>query len=59
MSNELDGTFNSVFGPGKRGDKNLNFANWYDDVLILQIIGRNGCSSTTLSFFNLSVLIFP
>ena len=43
------------------GDRILakNFANWYDYVLMLEIIGRIGRSLTTLSIFNLCILAVP
>ena len=35
------------------------FANWYDAVLMLEIIGRIRISSTVLSSFNLCILAAP
>ena len=44
-----------VYSDVLRGDKILAkyFASWCDAVLMLEIIGRIGRSSTVLSFFNL------
>ena len=44
-----------------RGGKNLPkyFASWCDIVLMLEITGRIGSSSTALSFFNLCMSAVP
>ena len=46
-----------VYSDVLRGDKSFAkyFASLYDAVLMLEIIGRIGSSSTALSFFNLSI----
>ena len=51
----------TVYSDVLRGDKSLAkyFASWYDAVLMLEIIGRIGRSSTVLSFFNLCILAVP
>ena len=51
----------TVYSDILRGDKSLAkyFASWYDAVLMLEIIGRIGRSSTVLSFFNLRNLAVP
>ena len=51
----------TVYSDILRGDKSLAkyFASWYDAVLMLEIIGRIGRSSTVLSFFNLHILAVP
>ena len=51
----------TVYSDVLRGDKSLAkyFASWYDAVLMLEIIGRIGRSSTVLSFFNLCNLAVP
>ena len=48
----------TVYSDVLRSDKSLAkyFVNSYDAVLMLEIIGRIGISSTALSFFNLCVL---
>ena len=50
-----------VYSDVPRGGKSLAkyFASWYDAVLMLEIIGRIGRSSTVLSFFNLCILALP
>ena len=57
MSNEITGTFNGAFGRTERLAK--YFSSWYDAVLMLEIIGRIGSSSTAISFFNLCILAVP
>ena len=51
----------TVYSDVLRGDKSFTkcFASWYDAVLMLEIIGRIGRSSTVLSFFNLRNLAVP
>ena len=51
----------AVYSDILRGDKSVAkyFASWYDAVLMLEIIGRIGRSSTVLSFFNLRNLALP
>ena len=51
----------TIYSDVLRGDKSLAkyFASWYDAVLMLEIIGRIGRSSTVLSFFNLCILALP
>ena len=51
----------TVYSDVPTGDKSLAeyFASWYDSVLMLEIIGRIGSSSTALSFFNLCILAVP
>ena len=51
----------TVYSDVLRGDKILAkyFASWYDAVLMLEIVGCIGTSSTVLSFFNLCNLAVP
>ena len=50
----------TVYSHVLRGDKSLAkyFASWYDALLMLEIIGRIGRSSSVLSFFNLRILLY-
>ena len=51
----------TVYSDVLRGDKSLAkyFASWHDAVLMLEVIGRIGSSSTVLSFFNMCILPEP